>query len=412
MINQKSSSSPDFEYPAYKKIKEELELRQAIHGGIVELRHYDFDKKILPIEAAEEISDYQKRLDWAAHIFDNRYSRHLNTYSSMLSDIYFEGALPKSLLENLTDVDTNGSNLRSFAKELILAALIDDIAYVYVDYRDGDRPYVTLLKRSDLINQFDDVWVFRGQEYLRDGAFGGSERTTYTVYQPGGADVYASVDREIKLIRSSTATDRRGQPLQQTPIAVFDIKTSLGSMAHLTAHLWRQRVDVATNLHMCNCPTPVIKRSDVYDANGNVKSNPLVLGRHSYVSLYDDWGEAFFLEPTGSAIEQSRQEIEATLKEIDSQGTAFLGQDSHVAKTATEVEVSNQSSQSTISGVAIELESGWEEVLFYWSLYTGESYDGKILHASARTLDESADDQYKRAEPKTEAVEVNDEQPA
>jgi hypothetical protein len=87
-------------------------------------------------------------------------------------------------------------------------------------------------------------------------------------------------------------------------------------------------------------------------------------------------GDAKYLEPTGAALDSSRQELQDILQNMAALGLAMLQRDTRAAETAEAKRIDKSETDSRLAAAARGLQDAIEEALGIHALWIGEADGG------------------------------------
>lgn len=406
--------------PELRAMEEELQRSRDCYNLLRNAARDDVSSKYLPQEAGEPPEAYEARL--GRSVFVSTYRDAIRAYCGLLTNFQVSEP-PKTLEEALQNVDRNGSSVEKFLNDFDNLVFRDGAAAVLVDMpppntpeaqdiaidgkgvplpaapelpastreevEQGRVPYLLLLERSNVIN-----WRAR--------IVGGKEEIDWVVIraiEEGPAEegvfgvelipVYLHVMRgqwiKYKLERKSNGGSISWEQVQigqgfttsgEVPIVWYSATSTrfgtgelpLAALADLSIQHFQLRSDLVELLHKVSMPVPVRKGAPL-DANGNPP--PLVIGPNTAVDLPADLGAGFdFAEPSGSSLQQHREEIAHVELLQDRASLQFLS--SGVVKTATEAVLQGGQVTAQIKTMIENKESVFGRVLGFWTEFTAE----------------------------------------
>lgn len=341
---------------------------------------------------------------------DEAYIGRLNrsTYTPVFRDAIraFAGLLgnyqvsepPKSLDDNLENVDMMGSSLNKFLGELDQLVLRDGGAAVLVEMppeqqvesaleeiEAGRRPYLVPVERADVIN-----WRTRitgGREIVEfavirtvmempseDGQYGCNVEPVYVLLTPGQY-------QKIRLVRNNNSRwtqqviEQGMTSLPTVPLVWYGSTGSrfgigsipLAGLADLSIQHYQLRSDLAELIHKLSMPVAVRKGAPT-DMHG--RPAPLTIGPNTAIDLPVE-GSFEFAEPNGSSLAQHQAEITHVEALMDRSSLAFI-YGSQTTKTATEAVLQGAQIQAQVATLIENKESAFDLILRLWTSYTGE----------------------------------------
>lgn len=367
-------------------------------------------EKYLPREAAEPNSAYQARVDRATYA--PIYRDSIRSYAGLLSRFQLIDA-PRSLQDNINDVDLQGSSIQSFMTLVDELALRDGGTFVMVDMmpeygadnffdqmNDGRHPYYISIKRSDVINW--KVSYNRGIETIEQvtvrqlksfddnsTAFGSTVEPVYYVLTPGKVETYRLVKADASLWKNQKV-EEVSTTLPIVPIVWYGATTNrfaqgdlpMGGLAELSIQHFQMRSDLSELLHKCAMPVPVRKGAPI-GVDG--RPAPLVLGPNTAIDLPAEGGDFAFAEPSGKSLERHQQEIKHVEELMDRSSLNFLYGAN--IKTATEASLRASQVASSVSALIRNKVSAFGVLMRLWAWYAGEQ--SQITSESGLAINDS-----------------------
>ena len=325
----------------------------------------------------------------------------IKAFAGLLGN-YQEHELPKTLEDNLNNVDLMGSSLAKLLNDMDQLVLRDGGAALMVEMppededeginsaleesEAGKRPYLVPVERANIINwrtvmragrEMVEQCVIRTitEEPSEEGQFGTKLEPVYCYLYPGGYTKY-------KLIRGAQATKWEQVIIAQgetsLPVVPLVWMGATGSrfgigdvplygLADLSIQHFQLRSDLAELIHKLSMPVPVRKGAPT-DQHG--RPAPLTIGPNTAVDLPVE-GDFSFAEPSGSSLAQHQEEIKHVEQLMDRSSLAFM-YGSETTKTATEAVLQGAQIQAQVKTLIENKESLFDMVLKLWAIYTGE----------------------------------------
>lgn len=366
--------------------------------------------KYLPREPAEPQVAYRARVDRATYA--PIYRDSIRSYAGLLSRFQLIGA-PKSLEDNIDNVDLQGSSIQSFMTLVDELALRDGGTFVMVDMmpdsgannffdqlNDGRHPYFVSIKRADVINW--NVSYSRGIETINqvtvrqlratnslEGEFGSAVEPIYYVLKPGKVESYRLIKSDANRW-SNQKVDEINTTLPVVPIVWYGAATNrfaqgdlpMSGLAELSIQHFQMRSDLAELLHKCAMPVPVRKGAPI---GPDGRPAPLVLGPNTAIDLPAEGGDFSFAEPSGKSLERHQQEIKHVEELMDRSSLNFLYGAN--IKTATEASLRASQVASSVSALIRNKVSAFGVLMRLWSWYAGEQ--SQITRESGLAINDS-----------------------
>ncbi|WGL30693.1 portal protein [Synechococcus phage S-CRES3] len=352
--------------------------------------------KYLPKEPAEPAGAYKARLDRATYA--PIYRDSIRSYAGLLSRFNLIDS-PRSLEDNVANVDLQGSSLASFLTVADEHALRDGGTFVMVDMmpesgadnffdqmNDGRHPYFISIDRADVINW--QVKYDRGIESIQqvtvrqlrampdpEGKYGNVVEPIYYVLKPGTVEMYRLVKSDASRWENQLI-DTVETSLPIVPIVWYGATTSrfaqgdlpMDGLADLSIQHFQMRSDLCELLHKCAMPVPVRKGAPI---GPDGKPAPLILGPNTAVDLSGEGGSDFsFAEPTGKSLERHQQEIVHVEALMDRSSLNFLYGAN--VKTATEASLRASQVSSSVNALIRNKTAAFSMLMRLWAWYAGE----------------------------------------
>ena len=351
---------------------------------------------------AEDPGDYQARL--SSSKFWNAFRRTVHGLIGLIfrKNPVLQEDVPEEIKAHLEDVDMQGTHIDVFAKERGLRGLIDGHSFVYVDKPEAVKESVTTLSPSPTLN--DDragrqrpYWVAVDKDQVvnwrvekvggvdtltqvtiweclleYEGRFGETLVDQYLVLEPGHWTRYRQDDKKWA-VYSEGDTNLDYIPLvpfYSLQTGFFQSTPPLLDVAHENLRHYNLQSSLDRILDLCNVPTPVLKGRP-----GPPYEN-LIVG-NGVIDIPEN-GDAKFLEPTGTAISATQNEIDRCKANIASLGLLLLSSQPKVTKTATETTVEYTAETAELSAIARNLQDCIERCLMIHADYMGIESGGSI----------------------------------
>jgi hypothetical protein len=391
---------PDAKGLAYERQAEALEIVSDVYAGTLALRKKG--EKYLPRFPKETVAGYETRKSMA--VLYNALARTVNGLNGMVfrKDVVLGADVPpairgdeKGLGGHWENIDLAGRHGAVFGRDIGAAAIRDGHTHVFVDFAPpvegqpprtlleeserGLRPWWIHIAKGALIRFRTEsvdgrlvltqaAWV--EQIVVPDGRFGEREALRIRDYQLArspedqvfvvwqvhekrknekGEEVWAVVDTGT-MTRSSiplvTIPGNATGFMESSP-ALLDL--ALENIGH-----YQVRSDRRNSLHIAGVPIPVLIGL-AEEAELEVASDTgfrLPLG-----------GDAKYLEPTGAALSEMREELRDIEQRMAALGLAMLQRDTRAAETAEARRIEKSETDSQLATVARAIQDGLEEAL-------------------------------------------------
>ena len=385
--------------PELRALLSELER---VHDCFDLLRGDTCKSKYLHQEPGEPDAAYTSRLSRSTYtpVFRDA----IKAFAGLLGN-YQEVELPKTIEDNIENVDMMGSSLSKFLNDLDQIVLRDGGAAVLVEMppeqvelesaleetEEGRRPYLLHVERQNIINwrttmsggrEVVEQAVIRTLEerVSEDGEFGTHLEPVYVLLTPG---------RFVKYEMRRGAQDTKWQMVKiaegETSLPVVPLvwmgatgsrfgvgAIPLVGLADLSLQHYQIRSDLAELLHKCAMPVPV-RKGAATDAHG--RPAPLTIGPNTAIDLPNE-GDFGFAEPSGSSLQRHQEEIQHVESLMDRSSLNFMyGQAG--SRTATEAALQGSQIQAQVKTLIENKESAVDMMVRLWTTYTAEKISGE-----------------------------------
>lgn len=356
--------------------------------------------KYLPQELGEPKDAYNGRLSRSS--YPSTYRDSIRSFSGLLSRFQLSEP-PKSLEAAENDVDMRGSSLRRFLSDVDQLVMRDGAAAILVEMppadpgiqsrieeiKSGRRPYLVLLERSQVINwrshleagkEVLDLCVIRLEEEVPEGDYGSKTREVFMVMVPGAWRKVV-----LRVQQNGTYTEdvieEGTTSLSEIPLTwvgatsnrIGESDVIMDALAQLSIEHMQLRSDLAELIHKCALPAGV-RVGDSLLPDGSPK--PLTIGPNSVLDL-PEGGDFRWAEISGGSLQRHQEEVDHVEKLMKEASLSFLWGDGG-NRTATEAALASSQVSSQVRALIEGKMSGIRQVLYFWSLYSGEQ-----LHAEA-----------------------------
>ena len=332
-------NKPDYTDPEIQEQQPAVKLCRDVYKGTLHLRN--LGTEYLPQFPREDHGSYRQRVSTA--VLYNALRRTVRGLAGIVfqRDPYPTKTVPKEIKEHFNNIDLAGRNFASFAQDTYDDSLLDGHHVLFIDMPANDepvasraeeaprRPYWKGIRKEQIIRQRWGIIDYRVQlmrfafvdsVYEPKGPFG-LEGVSYVreynvlITDPGepnevlfrlfrkvergvtvGAGKWEMVDERILIGIDEIPvvyhyTNRESIGVSTPPL--LDLATENVAHFQLTS-------DRRNSLHVAGIPIPVLIGID--------EDEPVEISTKQGIQL-PDGGEAFYLEPRGSSLEQSRMEI-------------------------------------------------------------------------------------------------------
>jgi CRISPR/Cas system CMR-associated protein Cmr5 small subunit len=384
-------------------------------------------ERFLPREPAEQPPDYLNRLYRSP--FDDRFAQSIRKFVTLILNNGLEIDVPAEIERHLENIDNQGSTLRSFLKQVMVAVLRDGHSFVLVDYpppdftirseadrlRAGRRPAWVHYQVDQMI--FCRTIVKNGQTHLAYAVLrelatiaGDSierQAVRYRVLKAGGVDKdgvnFAArwelweeqPDPSDKTKVLITQIDEGFFTMREIPLTCwygglrtgfYRSRPPLKALADLNLTHYQVKSDHLRKIHLCCLPVPELRDSM------RPPGEPLDIGPNSYVHIVDPNGSFNWKEPLATSIEQTRREVQDLESAMDILSAAYLTNpgDRQAAATtfmqASEIEAS-------LGDFAASIAEGIFDCLAFHAAYMGLSAGGSVTLSGEVIREKGVDSQ-------------------
>ena len=381
------------------------EIMKAVVAGTEYLR--ENSETFLPLEPREDYTAYLARVNRA--VFTPYTQRLIRAAAGLIlrKPISIEGNSYWTDVFN-KDVDGCGSDLDEYARRLVTCALTYGHSHILVDFPAPSnarslaeeralnrRPYWIEVDptnvygwRLDRETNYGSLTQVRVGEkaVIADGEFGEKVYDQVRVIEPGRYRVFrqeekklemqgpfpypASFDQsdasaEYKLVESGDFS------LGQIPLVTIyaDKKDTLTSrpplldIAHLNLAHFQRQADLIHSLHIASQPMLVLEGWDDQTKDMAISVN--------YAMATQPGNKIYYVEPASSAFEAQSAEIKELQQQMATLGISTLSQQKFVAESADARRLDRIDTNSMLSMVSMDLESGLQKAYDHAADYLG-----------------------------------------
>lgn len=407
--------SPAYRSQANRDQELAVTIVRDVYGGTLVLR--DKGETYLPRFPLESQAGYETR-----RRHSNLFNAFRRTVGGLTGMIFRKDVLPNDdvmdeVLTHLEDVDLAGRDLSSFARGLTTDALIDGHALIFVDRppaskrevtrlqesRGGRRPYWIAIQKQDLLS-YRGVTVggrsvltqiaFRQVVRVPDGRFGERDVEQVRVYdlptdddgRPVGAVRFSLWELGPDSSRYEELPDAGGEMMiDEIPlVAVYADRDGdyvscppLLDLAIENIEHYQVRSDRKNALHIAGVPIPIFTGMGTTPLDNGSEDGPLAVGSDHGLQL-PAGADAKYLEPAGTALDASRQELQDIERRMAVLGLSMLMSETRQAETATSKRIDKSESDSQLSLIALGLETGLNEALRLHAKWMGQEAAGTV----------------------------------
>ena len=371
------------------------EIMKAVVSGTEYLR--ENSETFLPLEPREDYTAYLARVNRAVFTpYTQRLIRAaagliLRKPISVIGNAYWTEVFNK-------DVDGCGSDLDEYARRLVTCALTYGHSHILVDFPAPSaarslaeeralnrRPYWIEVDPTDVYgwrldreaNYGNLTQVRVGEKaVVFDGEFGEKVYDQVRVIEPGRYRVFRQEEKKLEMqgpfpypasFDQSDATseyelvESGDFSLGQIPLVTIyadkkDTMTSrppLLDIAHLNLAHFQRQADLIHSLHIASQPMLVLEGWDDQTKDMAISVN--------YAMATQPGNKVYYVEPASSAFEAQSAEIQELQQQMATLGISTLSQQKFVAESADARRLDRIDTNSMLSMVSMDLESGLQK---------------------------------------------------
>jgi len=398
------NDTPDYESQAYIDQTPDWIVLDDVSRGTRWMRKRS--TTYLPKNPSETDDEYDRRI--AASEFFNGLNRTIKGLVGMVfrRNPVMEEDVSEGFKLHWENIDNAGTHGDVFSRQVFEEGWRLGHSCILVDYPEvptntngaplsiaeeretGVRPYWLHISPLDIINW--RVEVINGQKVLTqvtirfvemvpDGEFGEENITTYRVYKK--VDDEITWDRWAPDAKSNLTITDSGVLTNQTSIPLAVIYTgrkidelvsapSLLDLSYTNIAHWNVQSDHRHSLHIASVPIPIFKGRDTTEGEQE-------MGPNIGIDIDVD-GDVFYLEHTGAALGQTRDEQKDLEQRMAIQGLAMLQRETRSAETAEAKKIDKSEQDSSLAASARSLQDGLELALVFHERYLGNDTAGSI----------------------------------
>jgi hypothetical protein len=363
----KKMPDPSQTSAATKVMAPRLAKISALMGGTEAMR--EAGQVLLPQYEAESDKNYSYRLSRAVLL--NIFKRAVETmvgkpFSKSVQTKDFDPSL-EPLIE---DVDNNGNNLNTFARNVFQCAIADGLTHVLVEYPDiaaeapktlederklSARPYFCHIPHCSIVAAYSEtvngterlthVRILE-EETVRDG-FDEGVITRIRVLEPGRWELWRKDDNKWVREKQGNTT------ISEIPLLTFYAdreefmiaRPPLTDLADLNIAHWQSSSDQRNILTLTRFP--LLAGSGLNDEEANIK-----IGPNKLLTSQSKDGKFYYVEHSGAAIASGRQDLQDLKDEMAIMSVQLL-QSKPGTITATEKSIDTAQSTSALQDIAM-----------------------------------------------------------
>lgn len=298
--------------------------------------------------------------------------------------------VPDAVRPYLLDIDGQGTDLRSFTKDLTEETLLIGRAGALLDAgADGGRPYLVSYKAEDILNWAEDnstgqtqlIWVLL-REYYYEHVTDSQQMVKRTRYRElilengvykqlirtGGDSDGRSTQMTTEEVRTVQPVVR-GKPLDHIPFVFFGASSSSAKvdkpptldLTNKNIENFRIGADYANALWFTGNPLLYVK--------GVEATTSIVVGANHAVVL-PEMGEIGFAECSGHGISPLEKRFETTKLEMAVLGARLLESTRPGVEAAETIRIRQAGEMSVLSSVVTSIDNGISKLLWELTWWT------------------------------------------
>ncbi len=393
-----SPDRPDFQGLVHRSQAQDVKTIRDVYGGTRALRA---NKSLyLPQFPLEDNKAYKDRSDQSVSF--NVVRRTVKGLNGMVfrkdpilgDDVPKEIAGEEGLPGHIENIDLAGRKLNVFAKDVFDWALLDGHSFIFVDMQPIDpdvrtlaqerdaglRPYWIAIPKQDILSFRTETiggrpiltqLAYHTRVTVPIGPFGERLVERIRVYrlEPGPTTAFVSFEifekRKMQSMGGNpwVSIQRGIMTINEIPLVPvyanreghFKSTPPLLDLAFENIRHFQQRSDRDNTLHVAGVTIPVFTGVNTEQAIG--------IGADLAIKLKNVESKAFYLEPKGFGLRESREELSATERRMAVLGLSMLASEQRKAETAEAKKIDKAESDSQLAAAAGGLEDALEEAL-------------------------------------------------
>jgi hypothetical protein len=385
----------------YMQMSQFWQLTRSLRGGTPEMRAAG--KLYLPQEPDESPAAYENRLKRT--VLTNLYKKSADKLvgKPLKKPVVVQEDVPPEISSLLDDVDSLGTRLDVFAKNILQQAIDDGLTHILVEFPntldadDGEfvnpdgsrslsvaqarernvRPFARHIHAADLIGWKWDVingektlTQIRIQEYAKVDVdeFNQETRHRVRVYEQDSWRLYEKHQRKDKNGQTKEEwliIDAGANTLGYIPLVTLYTRQIgfmmgrpwLEDIAHLNVAHWQSDSDQRNLLHVARVPILFAKGfgNDETEFEISIGSNTFIKAPAS--------ADLKYVEHSGKGVESGRNDLKDIEERIQMLGMETMMKKPSGSTTATEKAIDTADADSSLGMVSQELENALEEML-------------------------------------------------
>jgi hypothetical protein len=413
---QLANDSPDYKHPQYAVMRALWQVCRDFVAGTATVRAKR--ETYLPRHEAEEPADYDLRLKYA--VVYNAFARALDALTGLAFQNNPElgadvGPQTRADWEN---IDLKGTHGDVFARRLLLEGLITGYVGLLTDMPParpnltlaqeralGVRPYWVMYTAEQIVNwrvgPMDDgqlgltLLVLDEPVVVPDGAFGQKTIPQFRVFRKDapGAPVLWQVWRQeagkaYTIFEEGVLTNPRipfgvGKFGPTTNGAWLDTRPPLYDLAELNISHYRLLTDRRHIMHLACVPI----LAEIGSTPPKPGQQQRVIGPGALVQIPNPDGDLKYVEPAGTGLAPTREELQDTERRMAQTSLAFLASETRAAETAEGKRIDSAAQNATLSSTIRALEDLLEEALGHHAYYRNETPGSVTLNRQFEELE-------------------------
>lgn len=286
------------------------------------------------------------------------------------------------------DVDGLGSDLNEFARQILVSSLTYGHAAVLVDYPAASPQISTLaeersLNRRPYFNcvEAPQIWGWRQETELESsrltqvrihewstrpiGAFGEEEVELMRVIYPGRFELWIEGEDTPLMIQDGTfsLSDIPLVPIYSNRKGMLTSIPPLLDVANLNIAHYQRQADLFHALHLASMPLLVLEG---WDENLSEVTSGV-----NYAVAMPPGNKAYYVQTDSSSFAAQSEELKQLEIQMSSLGYARLTGQKHVAESAEAKRLDRVDTNSIVSIISREVESGLQKAFEYAAAYVG-----------------------------------------
>lgn len=401
---ERKAADPSTTSPAYEVMAPRWALIDALLGGTETMR--EAGETYLPRHQEEEDIGYNDRLKSAVLYNMTEHTLESLTGRPFRSDPDVSADTPAQVKALLDDVDLQGNALGPFCRDWFRTGLGKGFCGVLVDYprkdetiktkddevKAGLRPYWVMVTPDNILAADEEtvagvkrlVHVRIMESVTERIGFTTETKRRIRVLEPGMVQFYEEEkDRRGKITWKAGekfAVDMDEIPMviwystkQQAPLLC---KPRLLDLAELNKCHWQSTADQRHILTVCRFPILVATgAAGPTSATGQEADDGITIGPNKVVYIPDAQGSLRYVEHTGAAIADGRQDLQDLERQMATYGGQFLTERSG-DQTATAAAIDSAESTSELAAMAKTFEDAVAKAFYFAAKWAGVA-DGK-----------------------------------